>query len=295
MPKENYRNPAEYYASHSLITDPKEYRHLLADIPSSVSEMVEILQGLFLHIFWAERYGVTPTPQQREHVQARSVRNILEAIDNIDPAPLTEPRPLEKRFFGNCRDHSVLLCAMLRAQGIPARVRCGFATYFIPNHFEDHWICEYWDGQSDRWILVDPQLDTLQKQVLGISFDTLDMPQGQFITGAEAWKLARSGQEDPEKFGIFDMKGLWFIRGNLIRDLASLNKVELLPWDIWGLIEGQERELTEEDYTLLDEVAELIIGHDPKLYEVYQENPALKVPDVITSWTDNGPKPVTLE
>ena len=51
MPKENYRNPAEYYASHSLITDPKEYRHLLADIPSSVSEMVEILQGLFLHIF----------------------------------------------------------------------------------------------------------------------------------------------------------------------------------------------------------------------------------------------------
>ena len=47
MPKENYRNPAEYYASHSLITDPKEYRHLLADIPSSVSEMVEILQGLF--------------------------------------------------------------------------------------------------------------------------------------------------------------------------------------------------------------------------------------------------------
>jgi hypothetical protein len=35
----------------------------------------------------------------------------------------------------------------------------------------------------------------------------------------------------PEQFGIFDMHGWWFIWGNVARELLSLNKVEILPWD----------------------------------------------------------------
>jgi hypothetical protein len=33
--------------------------------------------------------------------------------------------------------------------------------------------------------------------------------------------LCRSGQPDPDTFGIFDMHGLWFVRGNFVRDVAS--------------------------------------------------------------------------
>nr|WP_246715041.1 hypothetical protein [Rhizobium sp. BK196] len=34
-----------------------------------------------------------------------------------------------------------MLCAFLRNKGIPARVRCGFASYFSAE-WEHHWLCE---------------------------------------------------------------------------------------------------------------------------------------------------------
>ncbi len=289
----NIRGTLDLYASHGPITDPKEYGHLFDDAPETIQELVEVVQGLMLHIFWAERYGVTPNEQQREHVQARTMHSILGRIRTIDDRSLTQKRSLENRFFGNCRDHSVLLCAVLRAKGIPARARCGFGTYFIPGHFEDHWVCEYWDEQQERWVTVDPQLDDLQQKALGISFDPLDMPKGQFITGAEGWKMVREGKENPENFGIFDMHGLWFIRGNFLRDLAALNKVELLPWDSWGLISAQDQELTPGDYECLDQVADMVVSEDPELYRAYQENEGLKVPEVITSWVEGQPMQIS--
>jgi len=41
--------------------------------------------------------------------------------------------------------------------------------------------------------------------------------------------MCRAGKENPDLFGILNMHGLWFIAGNVIRDLLSLNKTELLP------------------------------------------------------------------
>lgn len=284
-----------YYAVHSPITDPKEFSCLFADLPHTVREMVDVVQGLCIHIFWAERLGIQVTAEQQEHVQARTIPSILRTIQELNPAPLTKVRSFADRFYGNCRDHSVLLCAMLRSQGIPARVRCGFGTYFIPGHFEDHWVCEYWDSKRGRWVMVDPQLDRLQREALQIAFDTLDMPKGQFVTGAEAWQLARTGKADPDQFGIFDMHGLWFIIGNLIRDLAALNKMELLPWDIWGLMNQEGAELSASDYELLDEAADLIVREDPALYQIYKGNSLFEVPRVISSWVDGESQEVILD
>jgi hypothetical protein len=52
--------------------------------------------------------------------------------------------------------------------------------------------------------------------------------------GGEAWRRCRSGEADPMSFGIMDMHGLWFVAGNLVRDIAALNNMEMLPWDVWG-------------------------------------------------------------
>lgn len=56
--------------------------------------------------------------------------------------PLTQPRAPEQRVAGNCRHFSVLAVSMFRAQGVPARARCGFGGYFGTNTFEDHRVCE---------------------------------------------------------------------------------------------------------------------------------------------------------
>ncbi|MCA2211786.1 transglutaminase-like domain-containing protein [Wangella sp. NEAU-J3] len=43
-----------------------------------------------------------------------------------------------------CRHFAVLACALLRHRGIPARARCGFATYFQPGKGLDHTSGDGW-------------------------------------------------------------------------------------------------------------------------------------------------------
>jgi len=281
------RDILKFYSTHGVITDPGNNAALFSGLPESCPDLISLIQGLFLHIHWAERYGVRPDTKQKEHVQARFVEKILEIIHNLDNRPLTEKRPLKKRFFGNCRDFSVMLVSLLRHQGIAAVARCGFGTYFLPGKFEDHWVVEYWDDTKERWVMADPQIDGLMKERLALSFNPLDIPSGKFINAAEAWHLCRSGKADPMDFGIFDMRGLWFIRGNLLRDLAALNKMELLPWDGWGLSSQSEPEMSPSDYALLDKAAKAVMEEKEEIYSLY-ENPLLQVPPVIDSYTSSG-------
>ncbi len=140
-------------------------------------------------------------------------------------------------------------------------------------------------------MLVDAQLDELQCQKLSIPFDPLDVPREQFLTGGRAWQLCRAGQADPDTFGIFDMQGLWFVRGDFIRDVASLNKMELLPWDAWGLMDKRDEQLTPEDLAFLDRLADLTKDDVPdfeKVRELYENDERLRVPVRVKSYTQAG-------
>ncbi len=290
-------DPLRYYAYHSSISDPGGYVRLLEGLPDNVSALRRIVQGILLHVFWADAYGVKLSEERKQEVELRHAPKMLARIEEIDARPITASRPPEKRLVGNCRDFSMLLCAMLRHQGVPARARCGFAKYFEPGRHGDHWVCEYWKADERRWIMVDAQLDELQCQKLGIDFDPEDVPHEQFLPGGRAWELCRTHQADPDTFGIFDMHGLWFIRGDLVRDVASLNKVELLPWDCWGIIETQDEDLSAEDMALLDRTAALSLRGDdafPKLRAVYESDARLRVPAVIRSYGSAGPRTVEL-
>ena len=285
----------DYYLTHGEITDPGQYGSMLNPLPDSVEEIVDIIHGLILHIFWAKAYGVTLDESQKEQVYTRYISDILGQIREIDQAPLNKKRKPENRFVGNCRDIAVFLTSLLRAKGVPARARAGFGTYFTEDRYEDHWICQYWNREDEKWINVDPEIDPLKEEALKLDFDPLNLPPGKFITAAQAWKMCREGEADPDKFGIFDMKGLWFIRGNLIRDLASLNKMEMLPFDCWGLISKEEEDLTEADYQFLDEIAELILTNNPKLYEIYETKSELRVPETVTTYKNMKPIKVKLK
>lgn len=270
---------------------------LLDPLPHDIKALVQIVQGLMIHVFWAERYGIQLPASRQSELQLRPLFRKLERIVELDVRPLAQAREPGKRLVGNCRDFSVLLTGILRYQGVPARARCGFARYFIPNHFEDHWVLEYWHAGESRWILVDAQLDALQCDALKIDFDPLDVPRDQFIVGGQAWQMCRAGQADPDTFGIADMKGLWFVRGDLVRDVASLNKIELLPWDAWGLIEGQDEALSAADLAALDAMAELTAGDVPefdKVRQEYENDKRWVVPSVIQSYGADGAAPVAL-
>ena len=280
-----------YYAQPGPMTAPGKHSSLFEGLPLEVDALVEVVQGLLLHIFWAERYGVTLSEERRQEVNLRSLSAELAQILALDDRPLTEPRPLEKKLVGNCRDFSLLLTAMLRAQGVPARARCGFGTYFRPGYYEDHWMVEYWKDEEQRWVAVDAQLDAFQQEKLRIDFDPLDLPSEVFWTGGRAWLACRAGEADPETFGIFDMRGMWFIRGDLLRDFLALNKVEILPWDHRGIFEVPPEELTPEDVAWLDHVATLCITGEETFDELRRtfEEDARARP--LQSWSDVGGPP----
>jgi hypothetical protein len=271
-----------YYLAQGAMSDPRSFAAHFAALPAGVPELVKVLQGTVIHVFWAERYGLKLNEARQAEVQIRPVAAKLARLFELDAAPLTSARPLEHRLVSNCRDHALLFSAMLRAKGIAARSRCGFGTYFTPGKYEDHWVCEYWHAQEDCWVMLDPQLDDLQKEVLGIRFDSLDMPAGAFVTAGEAWQMCRAGRADPESFGIFQWHGWDFIRGNLLRDLLALNKFEVLPWDSWGALETPFENCTPEHLALLDKVAALATADNQEfaaMRAIYAENEAFHAPD----------------
>jgi hypothetical protein len=193
---------------------------------------------------------------------------------------------------------------MARHHGIPTRTRVGFAAYFTkldPDFNCSHVVAEFWDSKKRRWRLVDPDLDEQAIQENNIQFDVYDVPRDQFLVGGKAWQMCRAGEADPNRFGVSgygDMKGLPFIRGNLIQDLAAQNKMELLNWDCWGLMLRGMGAHTDEELRLLDKVAVLTqAGHEalPEIQAIYEAEANLKVPGVVMCYNPVGaPSEVTL-
>jgi len=213
---------------------PVAGRHaaLFDALPDDVASLARIVPGLLLHQHIGPAYGAPIAPERIAEAHLRGVDDILACVLEHDGAALSVARPPAKRAIGVCRHFSLLLVAMLRHKKIPARARCGFGAYFEKGRYLDHWVAEYWSGA--RWVMVDPQMDDVQRKLFRIDFDPLDVPRDQFLVAGDAWVMCREHKADPDAFGVLDMSGWWFIAGNIVRDLAALNDVVMLPWDVWG-------------------------------------------------------------
>jgi hypothetical protein len=263
--------PAEiqsFYTEAGAMTGTAAHPNAFAGVTREPADMASTIQGFLLHEHWAPAYEQKLTPERRAESQLRSTDQMLTATLAHDPEPVTSARAPSERTVGVCRHFSVLGVAMLRARGIPARARCGFGAYFRPGTFEDHWVVEMWDGA--RWKLYDMQLDALQQKALKLDFDPQDVPRNRFIIAGDAWQQCRSGRNDPKKFGIFDMRGYWFIAGNVVRDAAALNNMEMLPWDCWGAAAESDDALTAETLAFLDRVAAVTLDPDNRFAELRQ-------------------------
>lgn len=283
----------EFYAAPGPMTGLADHP-ALEWIPVSLEGIRDAVQGLLVHRDWAAAYGLEGDAVRLDEQHLRSTAEILARAFELSPEPVTVPRDPIDRVLCICRHFTLLHTAMLRSRGLPARVRCGFSNYFDAAKWYDHWITERW--ADDRWVRDDPQIDQLQAGVLRLDFDPYDQPAGKFLTGSEAWAAARTGAIDPMLFGIFDMWGLGFISGNVISDVACLNKVELLPWDGWGMMTGPFDPLTDAQLAVLDELAALVMTDDfTAIRERYLTDDALRVPADITTFVDGEERAVHLE
>jgi len=230
-----------YYGSHGPLSDPGALAFAIDSLPGDVGALVTAVQGLLLHDHYGgELYGEAPSDFVAHSRATLPVVERLAAVLSGNSAPLDHGRPPFERSVGTCRDYALLLCAMLRQHGTPARVRCGFADYFGGPGWEDHWVTEYWLDDANRWALADAQLDEVHRRHLSIAFDTLDMPRDRFRLAWQAWRACRAGA-DPSHYGHGEATGLWFVEVNLVRDLNALAKRETSPWDGWRRVRDQDR------------------------------------------------------
>lgn len=276
--------PDAAFRSFDPMTSPGAHPDLFENTPSDPKNVSEAVQGLILHQHWAEAYGQTLTPARIEETNLRSIEDMLHTLLEHEKAPLTRRRDPARRLVGNCRHFSLMAVAMLRAQEKPARARCGFATYFEPGKFVDHWVVEYWHERRNRWEMFDAQLDGLQLGVIKPDFDPLHVPADRFITGGQAWKDCRAGRTDPDLYGIADLHGLWFVAGDLVRDVCALANHVMLPWDVWGMMDRFHQNgaaIPDEDAAFLDRLADLTAEPDRNIHEIHhlvETDPRLKIP-----------------
>jgi hypothetical protein len=274
----------DFYLQPGTMTSLAGHKSAVDELPRDLESLIGVGQGLLIHEHLTSFYGITLSEDHRASVQIRPMQKLLDRV--MDSRPLTTPRPAAERWGGNCRHFTVLLVAFLRSQGVPARARCGFGGYFGTGMYEDHWVVEYWSDTDQRWILADGQLDRTQQRIFHIGFSPLDVPRDQFLTAGAAWTHCRAGDATPDQFGmsVLHESGSWWIAQNLIRDVAALNNMEMLPWDTWGAMAYPPDEpIADQRREFYDRLARLTENPDDTFAELrsaYNED-ALRVPPTV--------------
>lgn len=286
----------KYYRQHSLYRAPGKHADSPRRLPEDVDDIMNVIQRLVIYDAVAKDfYNCDLSEERTQDIHLRTLESILGRILEFDDRPLTEERLVEKRIAGRCRNFVMLLIAALREKGIPARACCGFGAYFNPGEFEDHWVCEYWDAGNCNWKLADPQFDAIWQRNLHISHDIADVPRDQMLVAGDAWEMCRDRKADPSQFGISfaGMYGLWMVAGNLVRDIADLNRMEPQPWDVWGAMPRPDETLEGEQLAFFDKLAafsEEPDKHFVALCDAYENDNRLTVPDQVFNALRNRPE-----
>lgn len=285
----------DFHRQQSLITDPGRHRHRLATVAVDTVTLVESFGRMVLNFVTDRTLIEQPLFNSRlAQVDLRTVSAMLDALDQIAHLPLEARRSPQQRIVGNCRDCAVLCCAALRAHGIPARVRYGFAHHFYNRNerLHEHAVTEFADPD---WKMVDCRLNSET-----ISRYSVPLIPGQILSmdlfrpALKVWKDCREGRSDFADFsnGKDDSAyGMWYVSKFAYQDLASLNGFEPLMWDVWGpqLFRTAPIALDDpEELQLLDAFAAMDPYHPDDLSRMnalYLDCEMLRVPRKLVSYS----------
>ncbi|WP_424630539.1 transglutaminase domain-containing protein [Bradyrhizobium sp. SYSU BS000235] len=252
------RTPAD--SQQTEWSDPAAHHARLGELPSEPAAIADALEEFVIHHAVARQIGF-PVPAYAE--DDRSLRRSALLLDTLlqrDARPLSIHRDLPDYLYVTCRDFALLAITALRAQGIPARLRAGFASYFAKGHWEDHYICEY--RRDGQWAVLDAQLGRRARDGMRVPFDVANVPSSGWRSAPSVWRTVRTGEIDATTCGLTyaDIKGEWWIASSVIRDAATLAGIECLPWDNWGPTIGfrETRSLTPEQAQDIDALAQAL-------------------------------------
>lgn len=268
-----------YYRQCSQFTDPGLYKEvLLKTLPDSVEDIGLLVRKSFIHRMTLQngntgsnedlRYGdMTNVPwwRQAEDDYFVTAAAMLAELYRRDKRGLILDRLAEHKLVLTCRYTTILVASLLKIKGIPARVRSGFAPYFVVvglpgGKSDDHWINEYWKGDESRWVAID--VDGSLEQYAGINF--YDIPKGTFDYAPDAWLHVRRGEVKGEHFyNAGGYSGLVAICWQLFYDFHCLmnNEVVYYHHPEMALLNNFDKN-SEGQLKEIDHLAELMVNPD---------------------------------
>ncbi|MDC5706603.1 transglutaminase domain-containing protein [Vibrio europaeus] len=155
---------------------------------------------------------------------------------------LDADNPFEQKIVGNCQTLAILALALLRHQGIPARMRFALCTYYQPGRYLEQVVIEYW--QQSRWRLLEPALspERLSHLSTPINFSLDDVPRDKSVCYTDFWQGYRRGKLDLSLLKHQTYKkivGFELLIWRTLQDLLALHKRELYYWDHFDYTEYQ--------------------------------------------------------
>jgi hypothetical protein len=280
----------DHYLSFGTFTYPGLYKQkLIVDLPDDIRGIGQLVRQNIVHrSTLAEgntgtnadmRFGdMTKMPwwRQPEDDVLPTAAAMLAELYRRDERGFVTKRTVENKLVLTCRYVAILMAAILKSKGIPARVRSGNASYFEEHEKYgkvswDHWINQYWSNELGRWVTIDIDGSMSLKEDL----DPYDVPEGKFDFPGKAWLDIRAGRVDPDYFyNAGDDRGAIVVAWSLFYDFHSLMNQEDIYQHSPKLVKLHEfPKLTEEQLKGIDGLAELMLDPDANfdsLKEVYE-------------------------
>ncbi len=269
----------DFYKQTSPYTNLGLYTEFARNLPDDLGELCRLQRAQIIHPFhlvdetsdkahdpyFGDLTSVSDTSLPFENDLFPTAQSIIAELLRRDPRYGLE-RKNEDKLHLCCREQAILLASVLKAKGFAARVRSGFQSYSPEDEtFYDHWITEYYRGDLERWVLVDADFsfepEILQAQKINLNF--LDLPRNQFLFAAQAYLGIRKGILRPENISYSSVPpafGLSAAIRVLFYDFHSLMNDEVIFSLAPKYVLDQDFQLSENEYTELDQLAELMLN-----------------------------------
>jgi hypothetical protein len=237
--------------------------------------LCNLIKSQFIHPYAELPKYREQIPKERwgEMFRYPSVKSILKGLHSYDSLGIVKNRAPENRLILGCQQNAILLASIMKHRGIPARVRSGHANYIMPGFHISHTVCEVWNENEMRWMLVDP------------SMNMVDFSRDKFDFSNELWLKFQNQEIDPNLYGIpRRYTGLVSILGKVCTDLSSILGTEYPINQYAPILEGAFNEniqLSTDQIETLNEICELMKSIDSenlsKLQEIYNSNPDIQI------------------
>lgn len=284
----------EFYKETSQFTDLGYYKDFAKNLPNDIEELCILQRMQIIHpvayndkdirkknnCFWGDMTKVPITRLDYEEDYFPTAQSMIAELLRKNP-DYNIKREAKDKINITCRGQAILLASILKAKGIPARARSGFAPYIKYDGISyDHWITEYYDESENIWKLVDADEHCPDHEM---GFDLNNIPYDRFIFGANAYLGLRekSIQEDSILYSSDPVTlGMKATLRALFYDFHALMNNEIIFLHIPKYIREKDFNLSEEEYRELDYLAKLMLNPNKnfnELKEIWKNIPKYRI------------------